>query len=51
MLAAAVILVGFVYGISQLQNRLTARVIVPCLIALIAGVFFVWWAATHTAST
>jgi MFS family permease len=43
MLAAAVILLGFVYGISQLQNRMTARVIVPCLIALIASVFFVWW--------
>ncbi len=43
MLAAAVMLLGLVYGISQMQNRLTVRVIVPCLIGLIAGVLFIWW--------
>jgi MFS family permease len=43
MLAAAVMLLGLVYGISQVQNRLTARVIVPCLIGLIAGMLFIWW--------
>jgi MFS family permease len=43
MLLAAVMLLGLVYGISQVQNRQTARVIVPCLIGLIAGVLFIWW--------
>ncbi|MGI8962419.1 MAG: MFS transporter [Bryobacteraceae bacterium] len=43
MLAAAVMLLGLVYGISQMQNRLTARIIVPGVIGLIAGVLFIWW--------
>ncbi|MGI9073759.1 MAG: MFS transporter [Bryobacteraceae bacterium] len=43
MLLAAVMLLGLVYGISQMQNRQTARVIVPCLIGLIAGALFIWW--------
>jgi MFS family permease len=42
MLAAAVMLLGLVDGISQVQNRQTARVIVPSLIGLIAGVLFIW---------
>jgi predicted MFS family arabinose efflux permease len=43
MLAAAVMLLGLVYGISQVQNRDTVRVIASCLIGLIAGVLFIWW--------
>ena len=41
MLAAAVMLLGLVYGISQMQDPLTARILMPILIGLIAGVLFI----------
>jgi MFS family permease len=42
MVAAAVMLLGLVYAISQVQNREAARIIVPSFIGLISGVLFIW---------
>ena len=35
--------VALVYGISRLQDGLTAGVVVPPAIGVVAGAFFVWW--------
>ena len=43
ILAAAVMLVSLVFGISQLQRGLTLSSGGPILLALAAGCFFAWW--------
>jgi MFS family permease len=43
IVAAAVMLVSLVFGISQLQGGLTSTSVVPIVVAVVAGAFFVWW--------